>query len=63
MPGKPLNLVAPKAAPHVHTAQVMDRAEPFDDHLRLRHADGIARVRPGQGPCARWLIEDELVHG
>ena len=32
-------------AQHVHAAQVMDRAEPFHDHLRLCHADGAARER------------------
>ena len=32
-------------AQHVHAAQVMDRAEPFHDHLRLRHADGAPRER------------------
>ena len=32
-------------AQHIHAAEVMDRAEPFHDHLRLRHADGTARER------------------
>jgi hypothetical protein len=32
-------------AQDVHAAQVMDRAEPFHDHLHLCHADGTARER------------------
>src|SRR5229473_6939515 len=32
-------------AQHVHAAEVVDRAQPFYDHLGLCHADGAARER------------------